>query len=411
MGLLHARDLAALIWSASMKNAYIVLRSNTAEERGDGMRVGVRGMSMRRLTVDAIQIEVVDPADVKEATHMPGVQIVAPVAPMKLIRPMASASPSNGLEEGVAWGVRAVRADRSEFTGDGVTVAVLDTGIRADHAAFSRFNAATLVQQDFTGEGNGDVNGHGTHCAGTLFGGEVKGVRIGVAPGVSRALIGKVLGEQGGGSDRIVDAIVWAARGGANIISMSLGIDFPGWVKAMEHQGLPTEVATSLALQGYRQNILLFEKLAGMLRAANAPLLIAAAGNESRMGERQDFEIAVAPPAVSEGFMSVAALGRSPNGWAIAGFSNVGATIGAPGVDIVSADNTGTQGLVALSGTSMATPHVAGVAALWAEYGAEYGMNWTSVATALAGKSSLKGLKAGFDPNHVGTGMVQAPIE
>ena len=67
-----------------------------------------------------------------------------------------------------------------------------------------------------TGEGNGDTHGHGTHCAGTIFGGTVGGVRIGIAPGIDRAFIGKVLDGGGGGStDQILDGIMWAARSGA----------------------------------------------------------------------------------------------------------------------------------------------------------------------------------------------------
>jgi subtilisin family serine protease len=85
----------------------------------------------------------------------------------------------------------------SPFTGHGVTVAVLDTGIDAEHEAFQ---GVELIQQDFTGEGNGDGHGHGTHCGGIIFGQKVNGFRFSVAPGVRRALIGKVLASDGSGS-------------------------------------------------------------------------------------------------------------------------------------------------------------------------------------------------------------------
>ena len=93
-------------------------------------------------------------------------------------------------------GHRRGRRDRSTWTGEGVTVAVLDTGIDSKHPAFA---GVDIVEKDFTGTGNGDRQGHGTHCAGTIFGRDVDGKRIGVARGVKRALIGKVLGDEGGG--------------------------------------------------------------------------------------------------------------------------------------------------------------------------------------------------------------------
>ncbi|UUZ52799.1 S8 family serine peptidase [Massilia sp. H-1] len=90
------------------------------------------------------------------------------------------------------------------------------------------------MQKDFTGDGNGDGHGHGTHCAGTIFGRAVNGIRIGVAPGVTRALIGKVLDSDGGGSsDNIVEAMLWAVEQGAHVISMSIGMDFGGYVKQL----------------------------------------------------------------------------------------------------------------------------------------------------------------------------------
>jgi len=329
--------------------------------------------------------------------------------PMKLIAPVplaaAPAAPDN-----ITWGVRAVRADESPFTGEGIVVAVLDTGIDPAHPAFA---GVDLVRQNFTSEGPDDDHGHGTHCAGTIFGRDVGGTRIGVAPGVKKALIGKVLGAGGGGSDRIAQAVQWAVDNGAHVISMSLGIDFPGYVKAMEQRGAPTELATSLALEGYRANVLLFERLASLIAAralfSTPTLLVAAAGNESRHTATQNFDIAVSPPAVADGFVSVAALAYDSQGLRMAPFSNVGARVSAPGVDVHSAQPGG--GLVPMSGTSMATPHVAGVAALWAQkLAAARHLTGKELENRLVGTASRQTLQAGLTSRQIGAGLVQAPL-
>ncbi len=342
----------------------------------------------------------------------PTVRAMARVLPMKLIKPVAKGRKVTRTPSQNTWGIEATGAHNSTFTGAGIVIAVLDTGIDATHPAFVGVN---LVQKDFTGEGNGDMNGHGTHCAGTIFGRDVGGGRIGVARGVTKALIGKVLGEKGGGSsDMIVDAIQWAIKKGAHVISMSLGIDFPGYVKELQDEGYPTEMAASIALEGYRSNVLLFESLADLIRIqsdgglSQSVSMVAAAGNESQRNVRPDFEIAVSPPAVSEGFLSVGALGKSGKKWAVADFSNTGAVIAGPGVDILSARAGG--GLIEYSGTSMATPYVAGIAALWAQkLQAEGQFNRQKLYAELVANASTNTL-AVSKAYAYGAGMVQAPV-
>lgn len=312
-------------------------------------------------------------SDGEAADHRrrPG-RLVAEAMPLYLVEPVAGhdVDPGTG-PDGATWGVQAVGADISQLTGAGITVAVLDTGIDGQHPAFAGLD---VVERDFTGTGNGDVNGHGTHVAATIAGRAVGGTRIGVAPGVPRLLAGKVLGPRGGGTDLVADAIQWAVEEGASILSMSLGIDFPGFVGRMVDAGLPVEAATSRALAAYRDNLRLLEALAAYVRArfrfGASGILVAAAGNESRRDGEVSYTIDVAPPAASTGFLSVAALGRADADThdpvlEVATFSNTGAMVAGPGVDVVSATPGG--GLRSLSGTSMATPHVSGVAALWAQ--------------------------------------------
>jgi hypothetical protein len=203
-------------------------------------------------------------------------------------------------------------------------------------------------------------------------------------------------------------------QNGANIISMSLGMDFPGFVEEMVSDGLPTALATSRALEGYRANVQLFERLASLVRAQESfgqtSIIVAAAGNESQREVDPNFEIAVSPPAVSEGVISVAALGESPQGLTVARFSNTGANVSGPGVGVVSAKLGG--GLVPFNGTSMATPHVAGVAALWAEKIKSTALLTSLHLTArLIGSSTSEGFKSGQDPFDFGAGLIRAPQE
>ncbi|MGW0808112.1 S8 family peptidase [Nonomuraea sp. NPDC002799] len=355
--------------------------------------------------------------ELRDVARDPEVRAVAPVMPTVLIRPMENGT--DGRAEAAAaagtttWGVKAVGADVSPRTGADVIVAVLDTGIDATHPAFT---GVTLMQEDFSGSGMGDKQGHGTHCAGTIFGRAVDGTRIGVAPGITRALIGKVLADDGSGdTEGLLRGMQWALQQGAQVISMSLGFDFPGMVQGMVDSGRKPIFATSLALEAYRANLRLFDALMQMVAARAAigagTIVVAAAGNESERQSGPDNEVAVSLPAAAEGVIAVGALAQSStgNGLVIAPFSNTFPQISAPGVGVVSAQAGG--GLLALSGTSMAAPHVAGVTALWWEEVMKSPLPTTSstvMARLLAG-AVVSALASGVDIADRGVGLVRVP--
>jgi subtilisin family serine protease len=394
----------------NMPAQQIILRRKSSFRRTrtvGPLNAGPLGMeNLPNLGEPVLELAQMTPAQVADTQRDPEVQAVVTSMPMKLIEPVGSPE-LNPAAVGNTWGIEAIRAHNSPFTGTGVVVAVLDTGINPNHVAFQ---GVQLVRRNFTQGPDDDQHGHGTHCAGTVFGRDVNGLRIGVARGVTKALIGKVLGPGGGSSATLATAINWAYENGANVISMSLGIDFPGFVAEQIAQGLPAEAATSIALEQYRANVNLFSSLTLLLAQSNAfsqaAIIVAASGNES---DRPRYEIAVAPPAAGDGMISVGALQRSANGnLSVAAFSNTQCNLCGPGVSVTSAWVGNNNALQTISGTSMATPHVAGCAALWAQQQKQL----TGVLTSenLAARTLMS---ANFIPGasfeDIGNGMVQAP--
>ncbi|MEV4116345.1 S8 family serine peptidase [Nonomuraea sp. NPDC049695] len=235
------------------------------------------------------------------------------------------------------------------FTGEGVKVAVLDTGIDATHPDLA---GKVSSRKDFTDEPDErDLVGHGTHVASTIAGsGAASGGRYrGVAAGVT-LLDGRVCDESGFCSDSaILAGMQWAAEQGARVVNMSLGgSDTP--------EEDPLEQAVEALSDQY------------------GTLFVIAAGNEG-------MERGVSTPATANAALAVGAVDKSDE---LAAFSNMGPVPGddtlkpditAPGVDITAArgkDSPGTGSYVALSGTSQATPHVTGTAALLAEQHPEW---------------------------------------
>jgi subtilisin family serine protease len=379
-----------------------------------------RSAHLAPLSIEGIDLRIdsesLTKRDIVDLRQDPQVISIARSMPLALFLPIVSEEVNTIDKVGSAWGVSTVGSTNCPFTGKGVTIAVLDTGIDNKHEAFK---GVELIEEDFTGEGNGDGVGHGTHCAGTIFGRIVNGYRFSVAPGVQRALIGKVMDSKSNGTtEQLYRGILWALDKGAHVISMSMGFDFTAQFNDFVKKGYPTDVSTSLTLEDYRANIRLFDQLAALVRAKSAlsqgTLLIAAAGNGSKRDKDPKYEIALVPPAAADGVIAVGALkavGGNQQTLSIADFSNTGPNISAPGVDIYSAWTGG--GYRNLSGTSMATPHVAGVAALWAEklLAGTDNFKITELSSRLIGQAITAQLAPGFNSLDVGAGLVQAPLQ
>lgn len=240
--------------------------------------------------------------------------------------------------------VGAPTAWASGYDGTGVKVAVLDTGIDTEHpdVAGQLDEAVSFVP----GEDVLDHHAHGTHVASTVLGtgSASEGLNKGVAPG-ARLLVGKVLSNEGYGQDSwIIDGMEWAANN-AKIVSMSLG-------------GTEPSDGTDPMAQAVNT-----------LSESTGALFVIAAGNTGAEG--------IGSPGAADAALTVGAVDKSDN---LAWFSSKGPRFGnsglkpdlvAPGVGIVAArshlTSQGSGSYLTLDGTSMATPHVAGAAAILAQ--------------------------------------------
>lgn len=344
-------------------------------------------------------------------------ETVVPSMDIQLIEPVGC--PDAELEavgrKSKTWGIDAVGARDCTYTGEGITVAILDSGIDGSHPAFEGIE---LIQRDFTDQARPDTcpddHGHGTHCAGIIFGREVAGQRIGIAPGVQRAVIGKIFGKnEAGTSARVYEAIDWAADQGAHVISMSIAFNILSYViRLRRRKKLPRGMAITKALSAYRDNLLFIDRIVSLLshHPRVKPLLIAAAGNDSQRDRSSDHEIDARMPAAVDGVVAAGALRHNMDRkLTVSRFSNTGVDVVAPGSAILSARPGGD--LRYRTGTSMAGAHVAGVAALWAEklMLENLHLNPAVLRARLVGRASTASLQPGFGPKTVGAGLVQAP--
>lgn len=266
---------------------------------------------------------------------------------------------------GATWGLVRCKVPPSTRSGLGIKVAVLDTGMDVGHPDFV---GRAVTTQTFVGQPVQDLHGHGTHCIGTACGPLAPPSttpRYGIAYR-SQIFAGKVLTNSGSGTGASVLAgMNWAIANRCAVISMSLGSPSP--------------------VQAAYTN-------AGAAALRNGCLIIAAAGN--------DYGKPAGAPANSPTIMSVASLDPTLGP---SDFSNRGKIeIAAPGRNVFSSWPRPTR-YRTISGTSMATPHVAGCAALWAQ------TNPMLRGAALWRQLQSSARPLPFPASSVGSGLVQAP--
>jgi subtilisin family serine protease len=278
----------------------------------------------------------VDEASYKAVKESDAVRAVAAVPEISLIRPTSSALAAP--KAGPTWGIKRLGVPalwKEGLTGKGVLIAHLDTGVDADHpvlkgavAAFAEFDS---FGREVAGAKPSDSDSHGTHTAATIAGRHNKKADVGVAPGAS--LASAMVIEGGNVIARILGGMDWAVGQGVKILSMSLG------------------------LRGFRQEFL---ALMQIIRAQGI-LPVIASGNEGAGTSRS--------PGNYDLCLSVGAFDSQDQ---VADFSSsqrfsrpldpfVPDLVG-PGVATLSAMPGRKFGK--MDGTSMATPHIAGLAAL-----------------------------------------------
>jgi serine protease AprX len=282
-------------------------------------------------------------------------------------------------------------ANNLGFDGTGVTVAVIDTGVDNTHPALA---AVVASQQDFTGLGTGDGFGHGTHCAGIVA--SQDGTFRGIAPGASIADF-RIMDNAGSTTSQIAIAGIQAAvAAGVDVASNSWGFSHANgaWTDSNGTCVLCTAADAAIA--------------AGVA-------FVVAAGNEDN-DTCSSYDTHIRCPGMATTVITVGASDDNDN---MAGFSSVGPTpdgrtkpdVTAPGVEIASCRAAGTSlgptvdaagNFINLDGTSMACPHVAGVAALMLD------KNPRLTPAQILGILMSTAVNIGASANEMGSGRVDA---
>jgi hypothetical protein len=311
------------------------------------------------------------------------------------------------------WGVTAMGVPQSPWTGRGIRVAILDSGFELDHPDFRnrRVVSRSFAMANSSGQ---DFNGHGTHCTGTACGGRgLNGRRYGIASECD-IYIGQVFGLNARGETFARDgdiwqAIDWAVKEGCHIVSMSLERDptgaggvgpvRPG--EGFQNVAGPDNDYEDFASRALRSGTLLFAaggnmsnrrfgKILPVNQPANSPSIIAV-GSIGKSGAISNFSpraINFQGPRLAGGRVDFVGPGEEViSSWLMPG----------PGQD----PNSGRYAIE--QGTSMATPHVAGIAALISQ--ANGGLRGVALWNKLS--QSTQGL--GLDAGDAGFGLPIAP--
>jgi subtilisin family serine protease len=383
-----AADLGTHFTSAPQSQdqalARALARKGLRRLRGGGRRLAPGSAAAEAAAVPGVRLfkhlgvllGTVDREGLKALEADDRVQAVTGAPAISLIRPVASAPAK--LSGAVTWGLERLGIpelwDRG-LTGKGILVGHLDTGVDARHPALKRA-LADFAEFDLLGRPVGrprrrDTDTHGTHTAGTIAGRQVGATAFGVAPGAK--LASAIVIEGGNAIARILGGMDWAVGLGVRVLSMSLG------------------------LRGYREDFL---PVTRVLRARNI-LPVFAAGNEGPGTSRSPGNYAEA--------LSV---GACDEDGLVADFSSsqrlrrrndpVVPDLVAPGVAVISSAPGG--GYESKSGSSMATPHVAGLAALLFE--AKLTATADEVEAAILGSCELP---EGMSPERGNRGIPNGP--
>lgn len=301
----------------------VVYKDGTSptEKSGVGNKYGLE--KIRNLNLINGQSVYIDRGKVDDLMQDENVALIEKDSVAKALAKPSKPAPTPS--QTLPWGIEKVNSNDvwGIATGSGVNVAVVDTGIDITHADL-KANLKGGANFVATVRSYNDDNGHGTHVAGIIAASNNTIGVVGVAPQANLYAV-KVLNKSGTGyiSD-IIAGIQWSVNNGMDIISMSLGSNYPS-------------IAFESAINA----------------ASNAGVIIvAAAGND---GSSVDY------PAAYENTIAVSATDSNDN---LASFSSRGeqVDVAAPGVSIYSTYKGGVY--ATMSGTSMATPHVSGVIAL-----------------------------------------------
>src|SRR4051812_20541625 len=262
---------------------------------------------------------------------------LALLAVLLMAAPAVAADPRRGEQ----WNLDLIQSDAAHAvsTGAGAVVAVVDSGVQADHPDLAGHvgQGYDFVQRDAVAQ---DGNGHGTHVSGIIGAASGNGIGVeSVAPGATIMPV-RVLGDDGGGdTDTVAAGIDYARTHGADVINLSIGSDIP-LVGAMGGDAFDAAVHRALA--------------AGIV-------VVAASGNNGVPVCEQ--------PAAGDGLLCVGAVDKrkqrsffSSFGSGLALVAPGGSGTGVPGEDVLSTYKG--SGYEELAGTSQAAPHVSGVAAL-----------------------------------------------